>query len=155
MEKRRWLRCEIIHQRGQGKGKMGLYIKRDLRKHSLLIGLRLTVDTALIPLCHTCFSKENQVHNYMHARIKFHAYSDIKVNTETVSRKERGRLLEFTLNPGNEGSKHHRQSTGGCVRLAPAHLHSSFLLLSNTVYSKGEHLSYSASVGKDMNAKAL
>jgi hypothetical protein len=27
--------------------------------------------------CHTCFSKENQAHNYMHARIKFHAYSDI------------------------------------------------------------------------------
>jgi hypothetical protein len=25
--------------------------------------------------CHTCFSNENQVHNYMHARIKFHAYS--------------------------------------------------------------------------------
>jgi hypothetical protein len=24
METRRWLRCEIIHQRGQGKGKMGL-----------------------------------------------------------------------------------------------------------------------------------
>jgi hypothetical protein len=27
--------------------------------------------------CHTCFSKENQVQTYMHARIKFHAYSDI------------------------------------------------------------------------------
>jgi hypothetical protein len=27
--------------------------------------------------CHTLFSKENQVHTYMHARIKFHAYSDI------------------------------------------------------------------------------
>jgi hypothetical protein len=27
--------------------------------------------------CHTCFSQENQVHNYMHARIKFHAHSDI------------------------------------------------------------------------------
>jgi hypothetical protein len=25
--------------------------------------------------CHTCFSKENQVQAYMHARIKFHAYS--------------------------------------------------------------------------------
>jgi hypothetical protein len=45
--------------------------------------------------CHTCFSKENQVHNYMHARIKFHAYSDIKVNTEIVSRKERERLSEI------------------------------------------------------------
>jgi hypothetical protein len=27
--------------------------------------------------CHTCFSKEKQVQTYMHARIKFHAYSDI------------------------------------------------------------------------------
>jgi hypothetical protein len=34
-------------------------------------------------------------------------------------------------------------------------LKSNFLLLSNIVYSNGEHLSYSASVGKDMNAKAL
>jgi hypothetical protein len=45
--------------------------------------------------CHTYFSKENQVLTYMHARIKFHAYSDIKVNTETVSRKERQRLSEI------------------------------------------------------------
>jgi hypothetical protein len=28
-------------------------------------------------VCHTCFSKENQVQTYMHARIMFHAYSDI------------------------------------------------------------------------------
>jgi hypothetical protein len=65
----------------------------------------------------------------------------------------------FTLDPRKEGSKHHRQSTGGCVRLALINiftrLQSSFLLLSNIVYSKGEHLSYSASVEKDMNAKAL
>jgi hypothetical protein len=27
--------------------------------------------------CHTRFSEGNQVHTYMHARIKFHAYSDI------------------------------------------------------------------------------
>jgi hypothetical protein len=27
--------------------------------------------------CHTYFSKENQVLNYMYARIKFHTYSDI------------------------------------------------------------------------------
>jgi hypothetical protein len=25
--------------------------------------------------CHTCFSKENQVQTYMHARNSFHAYS--------------------------------------------------------------------------------
>jgi hypothetical protein len=70
--------------------------------------------------CHTRFSEENQVHIYMHARIKFHAYSDIKVNTETTSRMKKKDYQRFTLNPGNEGSKHHRQSTGGCVRLAPA-----------------------------------
>jgi hypothetical protein len=93
------------------------------------------------------------VQTYMHARIKFHAYSDIKVYTETVSRKKKKDYQRFTLYPGNEGSKHHRQSTGGCVRLE---LHNSFtssscsfLLLSNIVYSKGEHLSYSASVEKN------
>jgi hypothetical protein len=26
-------------------------------------------------ICHTCFSKENQVQTYMHARINFHVYS--------------------------------------------------------------------------------
>jgi hypothetical protein len=91
----------------------------------------------------------------MHARIKFHAYSYIKVNTETVSRKKKKDYQRFTLNPENEGTKHHRQSTGGCVRLAPATSSCSFLLLSNNGYGKGEHLSYSASVGKRMNAKAL
>jgi hypothetical protein len=70
--------------------------------------------------CHSRFSEENQVHTYMHARIKFHAYSDIKVYTETVSRKKKEDYQRFTLNPGNKGSKHHRQSTGGCVRLTPA-----------------------------------
>jgi hypothetical protein len=70
--------------------------------------------------CHTCFSKENQVQTYMHARINFHAYSWHKWITETISCKKKGRLSEFTLNPGNEGTKLHKQSTGGCVRLAPA-----------------------------------
>jgi hypothetical protein len=70
--------------------------------------------------CHTRLSEENQVQAYMHARIKFHAYSDIKVNTETVSRMKKKDYQRFTLYPGNEGSKHHRQSTGGCVRLASA-----------------------------------
>jgi hypothetical protein len=32
---------------------------------------------SLLAACHNCFPKENQVHNYMHARIKFHAYNDI------------------------------------------------------------------------------
>jgi hypothetical protein len=64
----------------------------------------------------------------------------------------KGRLSEFTLNPGNEGSKLHKQSTRGCVHLAPTTssqwLQGSFVSLSNIVYSKGELLSYSASVGK-------
>jgi hypothetical protein len=81
--------------------------------------------------CHTGFSEENQVHNYMHARIKFHAYSDIKVNTETVSRMKKKYYQRFTLNPGNEGSKHHRQSTGGCVRLAPATSSQDFIVASS------------------------
>jgi hypothetical protein len=67
--------------------------------------------------------------------------------------KEKGRLSEFTLNPGNKDTKLHRQSTGGCVHLELhnifTRLQSSFLLLSNIIYSKGEHLSYSASVGKE------
>jgi hypothetical protein len=41
----------------------------------------------------------NQVQTYMHARIKFHAYSDIKVYTETVSRMKKKiiRDLRFIL----------------------------------------------------------
>jgi hypothetical protein len=34
--------------------------------------------------------------------------------------KKKGDYQRFTLYPGNEGTKHHRQSTGGCVRLAAA-----------------------------------
>ena len=79
------------------------------------------------------------------------------MNTETVSRKKKGDYQRFTLNPGNEDTILHKQSTGGCVRLELSNiftrLQSSFLLLSNIVYSKGEHMSYSASVGKGMNAK--
>jgi hypothetical protein len=58
----------------------------------------------------------------MHAKIKFHAYSDIQVNTETVSHKKKEDYQRFTLNPGNEGSKHHRQSTGG-LRTPSTHQH--------------------------------
>jgi hypothetical protein len=56
------------------------------------IGRPFKIKTSTIRMvqhsCHTCFSKENQVQTYMHARIKFHAYSDIKVHTETVSHKK-------------------------------------------------------------------
>jgi hypothetical protein len=74
------------------------------------------------------------------------------VYTETVSCTKKKDYQRFTLYLGNEGSKHHRQSTGGCVRLALisifTRLQSSLLLLSNIVYSKGEHLWYSTSVRK-------
>jgi hypothetical protein len=105
------------------------------------------------------FPKKTQVQTYMHARIKFHAYSWHKWITETISRKKKGDYQRFTLNPGNEGAKLHKQSTGGYVRLEPAtssqRLQSSFLLLSNIVYSKGEHLSYSASVGEKNECKGF
>jgi hypothetical protein len=95
--------------------------------HYLCINFTVIYPQQPLGLCHTRLSEENQVQAYMHARIKFHAYSDIKVNTETVSRKKKKDYQRFMLNPGNEGSKHHMQSTGGCVRLAPAasshHLH--------------------------------
>jgi hypothetical protein len=70
--------------------------------------------------CHTWFSEGNQVQTYMHARIKFHAYSWHKWITETISRKKKGDYQRFTLNPGNGGTKLHKQSTGGCVCLEPA-----------------------------------
>jgi hypothetical protein len=34
-------------------------------------------EDAKVYICHTRFFEGNQVHNYMHARIKFYAYSDI------------------------------------------------------------------------------
>jgi hypothetical protein len=61
----------------KGKVVMNFRSKETLRNDHCYLGLCPTVDTTLIPLCHTCFSKENQVQIYMHARIKFHAYSDI------------------------------------------------------------------------------
>jgi hypothetical protein len=92
---------------------------------------RRKIDSALTRArCHTQLSEENQVHTYMHARIMFHAYSDIKVYTEIVSRMKKKDYQRFTLYPGNEGSKHHRQSTGGCVRLALATSSQDFIVAS-------------------------
>jgi hypothetical protein len=51
-----------------------------VKDNHFYLGLHPTVDIALIPLCHTLFSEENQMLNYMYARIKFHTYSDIIVN---------------------------------------------------------------------------
>jgi hypothetical protein len=56
---------------------MNFRSKENLRNDHYYLGSCPTVDKALIPLCHTCFSKENQVQTYMHARIMFHAYRDI------------------------------------------------------------------------------
>jgi hypothetical protein len=61
----------------KGKVVMNFRSKETLRNDHCYLVLRPTVDTALIPLCHTSFFEENQVQTYMHARIKFHAYSDI------------------------------------------------------------------------------
>jgi hypothetical protein len=61
----------------KGKVVMNFRSNETLINDHFYLGLRPTIDTALIPLCHTCFSKENQVQTYMHAKIKFHAYSDI------------------------------------------------------------------------------
>jgi hypothetical protein len=44
---------------------------------ALVLRLGLVALLASGRLCHTRLSEENQVHTYMHARIKFHAYSDI------------------------------------------------------------------------------
>ena len=58
---------------------------------------------------HTQFLKENRMHNYMYARIKFHTYSDVIMEYwATMSRKKRLRTLNdyqrCTTSPGNEGS---------------------------------------------------
>jgi hypothetical protein len=64
------------------KDKVGIIfrVKQTSGRNHFYLGLRPTVDIALIPLFHTRFSEENQVLNYMYARIKFHSYSDIIVN---------------------------------------------------------------------------
>jgi hypothetical protein len=95
----------------------------------------------------------------MHARIKLHAYSDVKVYTETVSRMKEKDYQSFTLYPGNEGSKHHRQSTGACVRLAPATTSQDFKVASffrATIFIARVSTCHTQQVwGKRMNAKAL
>jgi hypothetical protein len=109
--------------------------------------------------CHTCFSKENQVQTYMHARIKFHAYSWHKWITETISRKKKGDYRRFTLNPGNGGTKLHKQSTGGCVRLEPATPSQDIRVASSfwaTLFIARVSTCRTQQVwGKRMNAKAL
>jgi hypothetical protein len=59
--------------------------------------MRQVAQEVQVVQCHTRLSEENQVHTYMHARIKFHAYSDIKVNTETVSRMKRKIIRDLRI----------------------------------------------------------
>jgi hypothetical protein len=74
------------------------------------VGLLGATPSSII-LSHPVFRRKPSAYLYA-CQDKFHAYSDIKVNTETVSRKKKNDYQRFTLYPGNEGSKHHRQSTG-------------------------------------------
>jgi hypothetical protein len=53
--------------------------------------------THITRLCHICFSKENQVQTYMHARINFHAYSWHRWITETISHKKKGDYQSLRL----------------------------------------------------------
>jgi hypothetical protein len=63
------------------------------------------------------------------------------------------------LNLGNEGTKLHKQSIGGCMRLELNNIFSNDFIATSSfwvtlfIYSNGEHMSYSASVG-EVNAKA-
>jgi hypothetical protein len=54
--------------------------------------------------CHTCFSKENQVHTYMYARIKFYTYSRHIVDINKTYKP----IRVIQLNPGNGGAKLHK-----------------------------------------------
>jgi hypothetical protein len=81
------------------------------------------------------------------------------VNTETVSRKKKKDYQKFTLKSWKRRLQTSQAVDWGLRTPSTSNiftrLQNGFLLLSNIVYSKGEHLSYSASVEKDMNAKAL
>jgi len=62
-----------------------------------------------------------------------------------------------TAYPRNDGSKLHRQSTGGCVRLELSNIFSFIATFSSEQcwYSKGEHMSYSASILEINDMKGL
>jgi hypothetical protein len=86
----------VVHARIFGKDQMKhtgqrLENQRRARQHDSHAYDTYTYQSLRDPMCmhatdqatqrrdtyHTCFSKENKVHNYMHVRIKFQAYSDI------------------------------------------------------------------------------
>jgi hypothetical protein len=133
--------------------------KETLRNDHYYIGSRPTVDTALIPLCHTCFSKENQLQPICMTGSVFMHIVDISEQQKQYHVRKREIIRDLRLILEKKAPNFTSNRLGGCVRLELSNiftsLQSSFLLLSNIVYSKGEHLSYSASLGKDMNAKAL
>jgi hypothetical protein len=109
--------------------------------------------------CHTRFFEENQVHTYMHARIKFPAYSDIKVYTENSITKEKERLSEIYAWSWKRRHQTSQEVDWGlrtpCTSNIFTRLQSSILFLSNNICSKGEHLSYSASVGEKNECKGF
>jgi hypothetical protein len=88
------------------------------------------------------FRKTNQLHTYMYVRIKFHTYSRYKWITVTVSRKEHKQNLLFyqsyTAQSWKRRRQLHKQSTGGCVRLAstPSSTASHLFLLSNSLQGR-------------------
>jgi hypothetical protein len=55
IDERYGLRSENTHHRAQGKVVMNFRSKETLINDHCYLGLCRTVDTALIPLCHTCF----------------------------------------------------------------------------------------------------
>jgi hypothetical protein len=77
------------HSRASGRAKMSCFVRPinstaqvpalDVRQvFGGLPTLAVRVGAVLrVSGCRTCFSEENQVQTYMHARIKFHAYGDI------------------------------------------------------------------------------
>ena len=62
------------------KGKVGIVFvtKYILESDHCYLGLRPTVDTALILLLSHPVLRINRMHSYMYAKIKFHTYRDIK-----------------------------------------------------------------------------
>jgi hypothetical protein len=80
------------------------------------------------------------------------------VYTETVSRKKKRDLSEIYALSQKRRLQTSQENDWGLRTPSTSNiftrLQSSILFLSNNIFSKGEHLSYSASVGKDMNAKA-
>jgi predicted membrane metal-binding protein len=104
--------------------------------------------------CHTCFSKETKCKPICMIGSSFMHIVTYKSIQKQYHVRKRKIIRVLRLNPGNEGTKLHKHSTGGCVRLELHNIFTSsscsnFLSLRNIVYSKGKHLSGWASVRKE------